>query len=67
MKVDLKNRLSKEKLDALKKSPKVARLEELHAKVRSGKATAAEKTEWRSKTDWVGKLPKNVLSERHRA
>lgn len=66
MKIDLKTRLSNERLNALKKSPKVMRLEELHGKIRSGEATAFEKVEWREKTDWVKKLPGNVLSERHR-
>ncbi len=66
MKMDLKNWLSKERMEALKKSPKIVRLGELHSKIRSGEATESEKVEWRNKTDWVRKLPKNVLSESHR-
>lgn len=66
MKVDLKNRLTKEQLDALKNSPNVVRLDYLAKVVRSGTVTLEEDAEWKEKTDWVSRLPRNVLSESHR-
>lgn len=66
MKIDLKTLVPQERLDALGKSRGVARLDELLSKVKSGRATVAERRELSRKTEWVRKMPKNVLSEDHR-
>lgn len=65
MKVDLKNRLSTERLDAINAMPNVARFRTLASKIKSGNATDQEKAEWKKETEWLNQLPDNVLSESH--
>lgn len=65
MKVDLKSLLTPERREVLLKQPKLARRAVLRFKVRSGTATREEAGELQKSTEWVSKLPKNVLSESH--
>ncbi len=66
MKINLRSFLSTEERKKIKRSPEVARFDTLCSKMKSGKATSQEIGEYKRKTAWVGKLPKNVLSESHR-